>query len=193
MERIGEVIEATTQAFTTQCYELYHLPPMGSLVRVGDPPIYGVVGEEATLSIEPGRRPIARGQAEESEAALYRNSPQLMKLLRSEFTSLAVGGRFEGKLLHRLSPIPPAIHSFVYSCSDEEIREFSKSLDFLGILLASRGATNREELVSSCLRQMAAVYPDPHVFLVKAGKELTRLLRGDFRELRLILGRLSNE
>ncbi len=193
MGRIGEVTEATTVAFTTQCYELYHLPPLGSLVRVGELPIYGIVYSGTTLSIEPGRHPIARGQTEESEAAIYRNSPQLLKLLRSEFVSLAVGGKLGGQILHRLPPTPPAIHSFVYPCSTEEIREFTESLDFLSILVSSHLTIAKEELVTSCLRGISAVYPDRHAFLVRAGKELTRLLRGDFRELRLILGRLKGE
>ena len=33
--RIGEVIEASTNGFTAQCYELYQLPPLGSPVLKG--------------------------------------------------------------------------------------------------------------------------------------------------------------
>ena len=94
-DRIGEVIEASTTDFVAQCYELYQLPPLGSLVKTKYLPVelYGVVYHAATTSIEPGRRPIARGKDEVSEEAIYQASPQLSKLLRSEFTALIVGHR----------------------------------------------------------------------------------------------------
>ena len=53
--KIAEVIEASSAQFTAQSYELYALPPLGSLVRAGE--IYAVVCHAATGGIEPGRRP----------------------------------------------------------------------------------------------------------------------------------------
>ena len=62
--RVGEIIEASTADFTAECYELYQSPPLGSLVKTVDSPIelYGIVYHATTSSIEPGRRPIARGK-----------------------------------------------------------------------------------------------------------------------------------
>src|SRR3990172_3157679 len=81
--RVGEIIEASTAEFTAQCYELYESPPLGGLVKTGDDDEaqYGIVYNVTTSGIEPGRRPIARGKDEASEAAIYRSSPQLAKLL----------------------------------------------------------------------------------------------------------------
>ena len=31
-QRVGEVIQASTTDFVAQCYELYQIPPLGSLV-----------------------------------------------------------------------------------------------------------------------------------------------------------------
>ncbi|UCD54000.1 MAG: hypothetical protein JSU76_03670, partial [Dehalococcoidia bacterium] len=86
-QRVGEVIEASTTDFAAQCYELYQSPPLGSLVKTGDSGVelYGIVYNAATTSLEPGRRPIARGRDETAEEEIYRSSPQLLKLLRSEF------------------------------------------------------------------------------------------------------------
>ena len=67
-DRVGEIIEASTTDFVAQCYELYRSPPLGSLVKTGD--IYGIVGNAATTSLEPGRRPIARGKDEATEEAV---------------------------------------------------------------------------------------------------------------------------
>ncbi len=76
-------------------------------------------------------------------------------------------------------------------CPAEEVKEFSRSLGFLNIILSASLPVAAEELIGSCLKQMAAAHDDRHAFLVEAGKELTGLLRGNFNQLRLILGRLE--
>ena len=132
--RVGEIIEASTTQFVAQCYELYELPPLGSLIKSGD--TYGIVCHAETTSIEPNRRPIARGKDEASEEEIYKASPQLLKLLRSEFGVVVVGHRQGDKLCHYLPPCPARIHAFVYLCAPEEVREFSQSLGFLNILVS---------------------------------------------------------
>jgi hypothetical protein len=190
--RVGEVIEASTTEFTAQCYELYQSPPLGSLVKTKDPPVelYGVVYHATTTSLDPGRRPIARGKDEKSEEAIYQSSPQLSKLLRSEFSALVVGHKSEDKLHHYLSPKPARVHSFVYACSLDEVKEFSQSFAFLSMLLNTRLPVPADELTSACLRQMSLAHEDRHVFLVAAGKELAILLSGQFNQLKAILERI---
>ena len=190
-QRVGEVIEASTTDFVAQCYELYQLPPLGSLVKTRDLPVelYGVVYHAATTSLEPGRRPIARGKDEASEEAIYQSNPQLTKLLRSEFNALVVGHREGEKLYHYLPPKPARIHSFVYQCQPDEVREFGQSFDFLNILLNAHLPVSADELIAACLRQMSQVHEDRHAFLVPAGKELAILLSGELNRLKAILGR----
>jgi len=193
VQRVGEVIEASTTEFVAQCYELYQSPPLGCLVKTRDLPVelYGIVYNATTASLEPGRRPIARGKDETDEEEIYRSSPQLLKLLRSEFSALVVGHRQGDKLYHYLPPKPARIHSFVYLCSPEEVKEFSQSFDFLNMLINARLPVSVEELTSACLRQMSQAYEDRHTFLVAAGKELAILLGGDFNQLKAILGRIK--
>ncbi len=192
-ERVGEVIEASTTAFVAQCYELYQSPPLGSLVKTTDLPVelYGIVCHATTASLEPGRRPIARGKDEEDEGEIYRSSPQLLKLLRTEFSSLVVGYGENEKLFRYLPPKPARIHSFVYLCSPDENREFSQSFDFLNILINTHLPVSVEELVAASLRQMSQVYEDRQRFLVAAGKELAILLGGEFNRLKAILKRIN--
>ena len=192
-DRVGEVIEASTTGFVAQCYELYQSPPLGSLVKTRDLPVelYGIVYNATTTSLEPGRRPIARGKDEASEEEIYRSSPQLLKLLRSEFSTLVVGHRQDDKLYHYLPPKPARIHGFVYLCPPEEVKEFSQSFDFLNILINAHLPVSLEELVAASLRQMCQAYEDRHSFLVAAGKELAILLSGDFNQLKAILGRIK--
>ena len=191
--RVGEVIEAGTADFTAQCYELYQSPPLGSLVKTVDDSVelYGIVGNATTASIEPGRRPIARGKDEASEEAIYQSSPQLAKLLRSEFSALVVGHREGDKLYHYLPPKPARIHGFVYQCSPDEIKEFSQSFDFLNILLNTRLPVMVDELVAACLRRMSRAHEDRHAFLVAAGKELAVRLSGNLNQLKAILERIK--
>jgi len=191
-QRVGEVIEASTTDFVAQCYELYQLPPLGSLVKTKDAPVelYAVVYNATTTSLEPGRRPIARGKDEANEEAIYQSSPQLLKLLRSEFCALVVGHKQGDKLFHYLPPQPARIHGFVYLCPPEEVKEFSQSFDFLNILANTQLPIPVEELIAACLRQMAEVYEERHPFLVAAGKELAILLGSNFNQLKAILGRI---
>jgi hypothetical protein len=192
MQRVGEVVEASTTDFVAQCYELYQSPPLGSLVKTRDLPLelYGVVYNATTTSLEPGRHPIARGKDEASEEEIYRSSPQLLKLLRTEFSALVVGYRENEKLYRYLPPKPARIHSFAYLCPPEEVKEFSQSFDFLNMLINAHLPVSVDELVAASLRQMSQVYEDRHTFLVSAGKELAILLSGQFNQLKAILGRI---
>jgi hypothetical protein len=188
-DKIAEVIETSTAQFTGQCYELYGLPPLGSLVKTGD--IYGIVSHEETAGMEPGRRPIARGRDEASEEAVYQASPQLLKLLRSQFTAAVVGYQGGDKIYQHLPPQPARIHGFVYLCQPDEVKEFSRSFDFLGILLNAALPVPSEELIAAALRQMSQAHEDGRAFLVAGGKELANLLSNDFIKLKNILGRLK--
>src|SRR5271157_6412821 len=102
--KIGEIVELNSTEFTAECYELHALPSFGSLVKVkaATGEIFGIVCQSGTAGIEPGRHPVARGKDETSEEAVYQASPQLMKLLRSEFQVLVVGHNIDGKIYQYL-------------------------------------------------------------------------------------------
>ncbi len=192
LTKIGEVIESNTTEFTVECYELYTMPPLGSLVRTADAPveIYGIVCQAGTASIEPGRRPIARGKDETSEAAVYQSNPQLTKLLRSEFRVLVAGHRSDGKIYQYLPSVPAHIHSFIHLCSSKEVKEFSQSFDFLSILTSTRLPISIEDVIAATLREMSRTQTDPHAFLIAGGKSLTSILGSDYQRLKTILMRL---
>jgi hypothetical protein len=165
------------------------MPSLGSLVRTGD--IYGIVYNAETTSLEPGRKPIARGRDEATEEAIYQSSPQLTKLLRSEFTAVVVGHKDGDSLRHYLPPSPARIHSFVYLCAPEEVRKFIQAFGFLNILVNARLPVPADELIVAALRRMTQAHEDSHTFLVTAGKELAALLSGQYDQLKSILGRLK--
>ena len=189
--RLGEVVEATTTEFVVQCYELYTAPALGSLVRCGDDDaIYGIVHEIATRSIDTGRRPIARGQDEEDEDAIYESNPQLSRLLSTEFRALSIGHIEAGVLRRWLAPLPPRIHSFVYPCSDDTLREFSAELDFVSIVLAAPIAA-ADDVLAAFLKMAGNAHSNSDEFLVNAGRRLTPLLGGQMQRLDGILRRIA--
>jgi hypothetical protein len=192
-DKIGEIIEASTGQFVAECYELHTPPPLGSLVKTseGDVEIFGMVCNAATESIEPNRRPIARGKEEATEEGIYRQHPQLSKLLRTTFDTLIVG-HSKGDAtspLHYLPPRPPHVHSFVYLCEQDEVCRFTHSLDFLPILLGTRSVAV-DEIVAACLRQASCAHDDQRAFLVRSGKELAILLGAELNRLNAILRRI---
>ena len=191
--RVGEIIEASTADFVAQCYELYQTPPLGSLVKTkdGELDIYGIVCHATTGSLEPGRRAIARGKDEDSEEAIYQSSPQLSKLLRSEFSALVVGHKTGDSIYQYLPPGPARIHGFVYACPPDEVREFGQSLAFLNMLVSAHLPVSVDEIVPAALRLMSGAQEDSHSFLVAAGKELSIMLGGQYNQLKAILGRLK--
>jgi hypothetical protein len=191
--KIAEVIAAGTADFTSECYELFNIPALGSIVKTIDPPIeiFGVVCQASTTGIEPGRRPVARGKDEASAEAIYQSNPQLTKLLRSEFQALVVGYKNIDKISQYLPPKPARIHGFVLTCSPAEIKEFSQSFGFLNLLLNSKTQVPAEELIAAALREMSRVQTDPQAFLITAGKKLVSVLSGDYQRTKEILGRLT--
>lgn len=189
--RLGEVVEASTTEFTTQCYRLYEAPPLGSLVRSGDAsPVYGIVYEVATRSMDAARHPIPRGEDEESEEEVYLNNPQLNRLLLTEFHAMVVGYQSSDGIRRYLAPLPLRIHSFVYQCDGDELREFSSSLDFLPIILSAQ-ISAPDDVIASFLRQASESHPDSQRFLVGAGKELAVYFAGQLQRLNNVLRRLS--
>ena len=192
MTRIAEIIEASTAEFVAECYQLHCPPPLGSLVKTSDGAveIYAVVASAATESIEPGRRPIARGQGAATEEDIYRQNPQLAKLLRTWFRALVVGHGEGESLCHYLPPHPARVHSFVALCTSEEVARFTQSLDFLSLLATAGVPGTADEVIAACLRCAGHAHPDRERFLVGAGKELTLLLGGEMTRLNAILRRI---
>lgn len=189
-DRVGEVTAADSVSFAAQCYALYGTPPLGALTRAGDPPIYGVVQRVRTEPLDPARPVLARGQAAESAAEVYRKNPQLERLLTTRFDALIVGYGEGGRERQGLPPLPPPLHSFVYPCGPGEVARFTASLDFLRLLLNS-GPPLAEEVTAACLRRAAAAAADPAAFLLRAGRALAAELPGDAARLAVIMRRVA--
>ena len=188
---VGEIVEASTAEILAQCHRLYEAPPLGALVKSeGDAPVYGVVAEVTTRSIDPGRRTMAMGEDDPSGDAVYERNPQLARLLATEFRAAVVGHLDDGRVRRYLAPLPPRIHDFVFCCADDETAAFSEALDFLPLLMAAP-VGSPDEVVAAFLRRSSRAHADPEAFLLRAGKELATALGGQFQRLSAILKRLA--
>ena len=197
--RVGEVVESASDRFVAQCYTLYGAPSLGTFVRAGSEgtngdgtPVYAVVYGVSTTSLDPGRPVIARGGDSASEDEVYDSNPQLSRLLCTRFEAVITGHSAGGSLKQYLPPLPPRIHSFVFECDDDEEREVTRSLDFLGLLLGSSPLAPgmADEVIAACLRRASAHQQDPRQFLVGAGKAIAAYLSRDLTRLDSILRRL---
>ena len=191
-QRVGEVVEASTSKFVAQCHELYQAPPLGTLVRSGGAePVYGVVAEVATRSLDPGRRAMAMGRDAESVESVYERNPQLSRLMSTELEVVVVAHRNGGRMERFLAPTPPRIHDIVYVCDGAELLEVAESLEFLPSLLESP-LGSPDDVTAAFLRRIAAEHPEPDRVRLEAGRELAARLTGQLHRLTGILRRIVN-
>ena len=193
--RFGEVVEAAIDRVVVQAHRLYGAPPMGALVRLGaDAPgaVYAVVAGIATTALDPTRRVIARGADAVSEEEIYREHPQIERLLRTDAALLIVGFDDGGALRHYLPPLPPRIHAFAYLCAPDEVRRFAAFLDFIGLLAARRDPVS-DDVLAAALRHAAACFDDPRAFLTRAGKAAAAHVSGDAARVAAIVRRIPTE
>ena len=187
--RIGEVVAAASTSFVAQCYELYEAPPLGSFVRTGSLAVYGIVYQVTTEPLDSTRPVLARGKGVETEEELQRNNPQLSRLFTTRFEALIAGFSVGDSYKQYLPPLPPAVHSFVYTCTADEVARFTESLEFLRLLLNS-GLSVADELAGACLRGAATAQGDGSAFLSRASRALAGQLSGDVPRLTAILRRV---
>ncbi|MEE8443568.1 MAG: hypothetical protein V3S37_07445 [Dehalococcoidia bacterium] len=189
--RLGEVVEATSTGFTVNCYNLFEAAPLGALVHTsGEAPVYAVVSGVETVPLDPTRKPVARGQDEPDQEAVYRSNPQLPRLLRTDFQATIVGHQGNGGIRYYLPSQPPRIHAFVYECEPQEMRAFTERLDFLPLLLTGAPPLT-DEVAAAFLRQAATAHDDPNAFLLAAGRQVALRLSRDYQRLNTLLRSLQ--
>ncbi|ASC70683.1 hypothetical protein XM38_016280 [Halomicronema hongdechloris C2206] len=194
---IAEVIETATPEFLAQCLEPEDLsfpvmPPFGSWVRAQDDDsgndIYAVVYHATTSPIDSVHRARALGLSLEE---LRQQQPQIFAMLRTEFRAAIVGFRSDaaGTLYQHLPPRPPQVHQAVYSCTANEVLQFTDTLDFLRILL-DVGQAPVDGLTAAVIRQSYQLRRLDRDWLVQAGRHLSILLKDDYDRLRSILSQI---
>ena len=187
-EEIGEVIGSSNTEFIAESALLHDSPAFGSYIKViGRETIYAVVFNAYTHSLEPNRLAIAYHR---SEQELRDEQPQIFELLKTKFEAVIIGYESEGAIRHHLPPQPPRLHSFVHNCHPMEVRRLTSHFWFFRFLMAVEKAP-REELVAAAIRAAYAEREGDRAFLVKAGKQLIKLVGDDYTTLASIVQRIQ--
>ena len=199
---IAEVIETTTTEFLAQCLDPENLsfpvmPPFGSWVKSMDEEsgnqVYAVVYYATTMPIDSIHRARALGLSLQD---LREQQPQIFAMLKTEFRAAIVGfkqgldARYSSQTVYQyLPPRPPQIHQAVYHCEPEDIIYFSEQLDFLRTLLQVNGAPV-DALTAAAIREIYQLRKADRQWLVKAGRNLSILLKDDYDRLKVILSQI---
>ncbi len=168
-QRVGEVMVSHTQRIEAQCYRLHAAPPLGALLRVGEPPTYAVVREIWHEPLDPTRPLAPRGEALESEEEIYAANPQLSAMLTTRFAAVVVGYGNGMDLRPGLPDQPPGLHSFVFLCDRDELASFASDLRWLRLMLSDRTPAG-DAALALFLRRAADSVDDRRGFLKQAGK-----------------------
>lgn len=188
--RIGEITHTTSTSFVAESYELHGPPALGSLVKVQvgqDSWVYAVVSYGETGALEPGRRPVRWSTEEVYDEAIYREHPELKRVLRTEFSALLVGMREGERARQGLPPQPPPLHYTVHACTDQEVRRFTEGLYYLRLLLSGEGKVPKEQLLAAHLREAYRERGQDEEWLKRAAKEMASLLKHDYDRLMTVL------
>ena len=185
-QRVGEVTAAQTQRVDAQCYRAHAAPPLGSLVRIGAPPVYAVVVDIRHAPLDPTRPLVPRGEELETEDELYAANPQLTSILTTRFTAAIVGYRDGGAIRAGLPSLPPELHSFVFICDATDLAVFGGDFVWLRLLLEDRSPAS-DTAIANLLRQTADTRVDSRNFLLGAGKALATELAAEPRRMRALL------
>jgi hypothetical protein len=191
---IGEIIETTTLDFTAASMTLHQPPPLGELVKVnlgGQCYCYGVVCYGTTSSPDAGRRAVRRSQENVVDEQVYREHPQLERLLQTIFRVLLVGWRDGETVRQTLPPSPPPLHHAVHQCEPQELHRLTSNLSYFRLLLSARGEVPSEQVLAAHIRRMAAQRGDDAAWLGQAARESALLLKQDHDRLMALLSTID--
>jgi hypothetical protein len=188
--RIGEIVESSSTHFVAESLDLRRPPELGRLVKVQleeGRDLCAVVCHGETGSLDPGRRAVRRSTEEVHDDQVYREHPQLEHVLRTEFTSLAVGLLHQDVVQQGLPSSPPPLHYSVYGCDKEEMTRFTQDLYYFRLLLGVPVRIAVELVLAQHLKWVYRERGHDEEWLQEAAREVATLLKQDYDRLATIL------
>lgn len=194
MIRIGEIVETMSTGLVAESFQLNRPPALGSLVVIEseDARLYAVVTYGRTAGLDPSRHAVRQGSAAVSDAAIYREHPELEHTLRTEFGAALVGLAADGAIKQHLPAQPPPLHYSVQTVPADEVRRFTDQLQYLRLLLQTTGAAPSGEVpalqvLAANLREVFHQRGEDRDWLERAAKEIATLLKDDHQALLTVL------
>ena len=189
-ERYGEVIETSSARIWVECDELNDVPPLGALIQVESgrgETIFGVVAYSETTGIDATRRAVRRGSNEIRDAEVYRQHPELTRVLRSTFEAVPIAFERDGRIVYVVPPVPPPLHYSVERVDETQVELLTDRFDYLATLGRYQGDLAAEQIVISHIRAVFDARGHDREWLDRAAGEISRLYASDYERLLPIL------
>ncbi len=189
--QIGHLLRAGTSGFVVGCaVSQAETPAFGALVRAPINAGYCVYGLIYDIHIDDDglvRQLVTAGEVRERVIA----DSRVNRIVPVEMSVLAVGYQQEGKIFHLLPPRPPLSLDVIYSCSEEELAEFTGAgkFGYFRHVLRAMGIPVGEVLAAHILDVKNRTHNTKWV--EAATQELITLLRDDYPTLMGVLGALG--
>ncbi len=183
------VVESTLRGFVC-AYQGYAEEPfaLGQLVAVreGPFPLFGVTVDVASGPEDPSRPLQARGGPGETAASIMAGNPEIRMLLRTRITVVTCGYVDGEAPRPHLPPSPAPLLAAAEAASATETASLTAGGAFLAPLIASPLCD--DAVIAAALRLAARSFgAGDRDFMVRAGKELARLLKAEPARLTSIL------
>lgn len=185
--QVGRVMRSSTGEFTIGTRLLQaDVPRFGSFVKAPSTDGCDVIGliYDVLIEDDPFVRQVISADREEIIRD-HRENRQVPAVV----SVLVVGHCRDDRMTPYLPSQPPAVLDLLHTCTDDEVIQFTEDFAYFRTVLNAVNA-RPDELLSASLRHAAEARGGGREFLVRAGRELARLLAFDAVRLEGLLRRI---
>ena len=176
--RIGRVMRSSTGEFSIGTHLLQaDVPRFGSFVKAPSTDGCDVIGliYDVLIEDDPFVRQLISADVKDEIIRDQRENRQLPATV----SVLVVGHVRDGRMYPFLPSQPPAALDTLVTCTDDDVMRFTEDFAYFRTVLNAREARPNELLAASLRYASEARAGDGREFLVRAGRELARLLAFD--------------
>jgi hypothetical protein len=169
---------------------LNNLPPLGALTQVeseSGETIFAVVAYSETTGIDATRRAVRRGSNDVRDADVYRQHPELNRVLRSTFEAVPIAFEREDRIVYVVPPVPPPLHYSVEPVAAAQLARLTDRFDYLATLTRYQGDIAAEQIIISHVRAVFEARERDREWLDRAAGEISRLYASEYDRLLPIL------
>jgi len=187
---VGRVLRSSTASLTLGTKTLAaDVPRFGGFVKVAAPDGGDIIGLIYDVVIEDDL--FARQLIGAEVSAEYIADQRQNRQVPIEISVLVVGHAREGKMYQYLPAQPPISLDEMVTCSDAEVMQFTADFTYFRTVLNAKDAPADELLAASLRLAATARGLQGRDYLVRAGRELSRLLAFDAVRLEGLLRRIK--
>ena len=187
---VGRVLRSSTTSFTLGTKTLAaEVPRFGGFVKVAAPDGGDIIGLIYDVVIEDDL--FARQLIGAEVGAEYIADQRANRQVPIEISVLVAGHARNGKMYQYLPAQPPIALDEIVTCERAEVIHFTEDFTYFRTVLNAKDAPADELLAASLRLAAEARGAQGRDFLVKAGRELSRLLAFDAVRLEGLLRRIK--